>query len=85
MIVHLSRVPRRIGQVAIRAYQKTLSPDHGPFQRLFKHGVCKFHPTCSQYAYEAVGKYGLVRGSWLGARRVLRCHPFTVGGFDPVP
>jgi hypothetical protein len=59
--------------------------------RLYKAGVspllppsCRFVPTCSEYALEAVQKYGAVRGSWMGIRRLLRCHPFHPGGFDPV-
>jgi len=48
-------------------------------------GGCKFHPSCSQYAAEAIEMHGAGRGSWLALRRLLRCHPFTRGGFDPVP
>ena len=48
-------------------------------------GCCRFHPTCSCYAYEAVEKLGPVRGVWLAAKRLARCHPFADGGFDPVP
>ncbi len=46
---------------------------------------CRFVPTCSEYAYEAVEKYGVIRGGWMGVRRILRCHPFYPGGYDPVP
>ncbi len=46
---------------------------------------CKFYPTCSQYAYEAIERYGVVKGIFLGAKRLLRCNPFSKGGFDPVP
>lgn len=61
----------------IDAYRKLLSP--------FLGRNCRFEPTCSQYTREAVAKYGFRRGSWLGLRRLLRCHPFREGGFDPVP
>lgn len=61
----------------IRIYQHTLS-------HLFA-GSCRFYPSCSQYTYEAVERYGWLRGSWLGLKRILRCHPFTRGGYDPVP
>ncbi|MDR2938825.1 MAG: membrane protein insertion efficiency factor YidD [Clostridiales bacterium] len=46
---------------------------------------CKFYPTCSQYAFEAIERYGVIKGIYLGAKRILRCNPFSKGGFDPVP
>jgi uncharacterized protein len=61
----------------IRLYQRTLS-------RLLPN-VCRFQPSCSQYAVEAYQRYGFWRGSWLALRRILRCHPFNPGGSDPVP
>ena len=61
----------------IRAYRKHLSPARPP--------CCRFIPTCSEYALEAVEKYGAWKGSWLALRRLLRCHPFCKGGYDPVP
>jgi putative membrane protein insertion efficiency factor len=61
----------------IRAYQRLLSPLLGP--------RCRFYPSCSQYAAEALQAHGLVRGSSLALRRLLRCHPLNAGGFDPVP
>jgi uncharacterized protein len=70
-------LPRRLLAGLIRAYQRFLSPALPP--------SCRFHPSCSQYALEAVTRYGAVRGSWLAARRLARCHPFHPGGFDPVP
>ncbi len=60
----------------IRAYQVLLSPLLG--------SNCRFQPTCSQYAYEAVTRYGPCKGSYLALRRLLRCHPFCRGGYDPV-
>jgi putative membrane protein insertion efficiency factor len=60
----------------IKLYQFTLSP--------FMGGQCRFHPTCSWYALEAYHKYGPIRGTWLTLRRLLRCHPFNPGGYDPV-
>ena len=61
----------------IRLYQKTLSRVLPP--------SCRFVPSCSQYSYEAIARYGVWRGGWLAARRITRCHPFNPGGYDPVP
>lgn len=61
----------------LRAYKRFLSPLLPP--------MCRFEPTCSVYTMQAVEKYGVVRGSWLGMRRLARCHPFNPGGWDPVP
>jgi hypothetical protein len=69
---------KRIVLAAIRLYQKTLA-------RTLPPDTCRFYPTCSHYGYEAVDKYGVVRGSWLAVKRVARCHPFNPGGYDPVP
>lgn len=76
---------RRIVVSLITLYQRTLSPDHGPLRWLHPYGVCKFHPTCSEYTKQAVKKYGTIRGLRLGAKRVGRCTPNADGGLDPVP
>ncbi len=69
----------------IRVYQKTISLDHGLLSHITQKRQCRFHPTCSQYTYTAVEHYGVLRGLWMGMRRVGRCHPWNEGGFDPVP
>ena len=61
----------------VRGYQVVLSP-HLP-------ASCRYYPTCSHYAIEALGKHGALRGGWLAVKRISRCHPFRPGGFDPVP
>lgn len=61
----------------LRFYQRSISPAFPP--------NCRFTPTCSEYTYQAVARYGLARGLWLGLNRLLRCHPFYPGGYDPVP
>jgi uncharacterized protein len=61
----------------LRAYKRFLSPLLPP--------MCRFEPTCSVYTMQAVERYGALRGSWLGIRRLARCHPFNPGGWDPVP
>lgn len=68
----------------LRLYQKTLSPDHGWFRSRHPHGFCRFSPTCSEYAVQAIEKYGATRGIVLACSRVFRCHPWSSGGFDPV-
>jgi uncharacterized protein len=77
----------------IRFYQRILSLDTGVVGKIFRGGqdlpagrqVCRFTPTCSQYTYEAVSHYGIIYGLWLGVKRIIRCHPWNKGGFDPVP
>lgn len=76
--------PRLLLLKIIRVYQKTLSFDHGIFRHLFPYGYCRFKPTCSEYAYQAVEKYGVVRGGLKAFWRVLRCNPFNKGGYDPL-
>jgi len=68
---------RKLLLLLIRAYQLTLSPLFGQH--------CRFTPSCSRYASEAIERYGAWRGGWLALRRIARCHPFCAGGHDPVP
>lgn len=60
----------------IKAYQKVT---------IFKQPSCRFYPSCSNYAMEAIAKYGTIKGGWLTVKRITRCHPFHPGGYDPVP
>lgn len=68
----------------LKIYQKTLSFDHGIFKYMFPNGYCKFHPTCSEYAYQAIEKYGIIKGGIKAFWRVLRCNPWSKGGNDPL-
>jgi len=68
---------KKILMFLIKIYQRTISPLTPP--------SCRFYPTCSHYGIEAIDKHGSLKGSWLAARRISKCHPFHAGGFDPVP
>ena len=68
---------KTIAMSLIRLYQNTLS-------RVLP-SACRFYPSCSQYTYEAISRYGFLRGGWLGVKRIVRCQPFNPGGYDPVP
>jgi putative membrane protein insertion efficiency factor len=70
-------LPRHLLAGLVRGYQLVISPLLPP--------SCRFMPSCSQYALEAIMRHGAVRGTWLAVRRLVRCHPFHPGGFDPVP
>ena len=67
----------RLLVLLLRGYRFAISPLYGQ--------VCRYHPTCSAYALEAVTEHGALRGSWLAVRRIARCHPWAAGGLDPVP
>jgi uncharacterized protein len=73
----LGTLPRLPVLALIRAYQLTIS-------RALPAGTCRFFPTCSHYAYQAIARYGLFKGGWMAIWRVLRCQPFNPGGYDPV-
>ncbi len=68
----------------LKIYQKTLSFDHGIFKGFFPHGYCRFRPTCSDYAIDAITKYGFFKGGFKAMWRVMRCNPWNQGGHDPL-
>jgi len=69
--------PQKIAISFVKAYQRWLSPLLGP--------NCRFQPTCSFYAIEAINRFGVIKGGWLAGKRILKCHPLNAGGLDPVP
>ncbi len=73
----MTQVFRTFGVGLIRFYQRWVSP--------YTPASCRFYPSCSEYAAEAISRYGVVWGGWLAVRRLLRCHPLHPGGYDPVP
>jgi putative membrane protein insertion efficiency factor len=72
-----SELFKKLVLILIGFYQRRISP--------YKGRTCRFHPTCSEYTRQAIVKYGVIRGSFLGIKRIFRCHPFHPGGYDPVP
>ncbi|HEU5174065.1 MAG TPA: membrane protein insertion efficiency factor YidD [Gemmatimonadaceae bacterium] len=73
----VGRLPRTVLVLLVRGYQVGISP--------LLPSSCRYFPSCSAYAIQALERHGALKGSWLAARRILRCHPFTPGGYDPVP
>jgi putative membrane protein insertion efficiency factor len=76
--IRLTTLPRWILLALIRLYQLLVSP-------ILPADTCRFYPTCSHYGYQAIYKYGALKGGWMAVKRVVRCNPFNPGGFDPVP
>ena len=74
---HIEKTVRIVFKGVIRAYQLLLSPVLG--------NNCRFYPNCSNYAVEAINQHGAMRGTWLATKRIARCHPWSPGGFDPMP
>lgn len=73
---------KKIAIFLIHCYQKTLSPDHGMVKVFYPWGRCRWYPTCSEYAVTAIQQAGVARGSYSAIKRILRCHPWSQGGFD---
>ena len=76
--LRLENIPRLLLLLPIRLYQQTLSRGLPP-------NTCRFYPTCSHYGYQAIYKYGAIKGTLMAVWRVLRCNPFNPGGYDPIP
>ena len=76
-VLNINRIFVKLVLILIKAYQYIISPILTP--------ACRFYPTCSNYAYQALIRYGLAKGLYLTLKRVLRCQPFSSGGIDPVP
>jgi putative membrane protein insertion efficiency factor len=76
--VRWNNLPRWILLALIRLYQRIISPS-------LPVDTCRFYPSCSHYGYQAIYKYGALKGGWMAVKRVFRCNPFNPGGFDPVP
>lgn len=73
----IKNAPKRILLAFIKFYRQAISPLFPP--------CCRYTPTCSEYAYTAIQRYGFLKGSWMSMKRILRCHPWHKGGYDPVP
>lgn len=76
--LNLKTLPRYGCLLIIKAYQRWISP-------AVSQNACKYYPTCSHYGYQAIYKYGAIKGGWLATKRIFRCNPFSQGGIDPVP
>lgn len=83
LITYISWPLRFVILFLIRIYQRALSPDHGFFKFLYPNGFCRYVPSCSQYAYEAIFKYGIIKGVIKSFFRIVRCNPWSRGGYDP--
>lgn len=77
VVLFLWHLPQNILIIVLKLYRRVISPIYGQ--------VCRFFPSCSAYALEAVTVHGAVKGSWFALRRIIRCHPWSAGGLDPVP
>ncbi|MAG75124.1 MAG: membrane protein insertion efficiency factor YidD [Thalassotalea sp.] len=73
----INSTPKKLAIGLVKLYQKLLSPLLG--------NNCRFQPTCSNYAIEAINRFGVLKGCWLAAKRIIKCHPLNAGGDDPVP
>jgi len=82
--LYLNFLLKRFLILIIKLYQKTLSFDHGFLRHYYPHGYCRFRPTCSEYAIQAIEKHGIIKGTIKASWRILRCNPWNKGGYDPL-
>ncbi len=85
MIAFLLNLPKNLAMKLIRVYQFLFSFDHSFWSKYTNYRVCVYEPSCSEFTHQAIGKYGLIRGSVMGAFRIARCNGFSKGGHYPVP
>ncbi len=81
----IQSLPAKIVALLIKAYQRTLSPDHGLFKAKYPYGFCRHYPTCSEYSLQSIEKFGFLKGGYLSTKRVITCNPFTQPKIDQVP
>ena len=85
IINFIDNLTRGLAKFLIRIYQILFSFDHSPVLKHIGYKVCIHQPSCSQYTYEAIDRFGVIKGTRLGFFRILRCNPYSKGGYDPVP
>ena len=78
-------LPKSVAKFLIRIYQFLFSFDHSFWSRFVGYRVCIYEPSCSEYTYQSIDKFGVFKGSILGIKRIISCNPFSKGGYDPVP
>jgi len=82
MLAQIHHTIKSMFKMMIRLYQHTISFDHGLLRFMYPNGFCRYYPTCSEYAYQAIDKKGMLKGSFLIGKRLLRCNPWSKGGID---
>jgi hypothetical protein len=79
------KLPRQFALTIIKVYQLFLSPDHGWLKDKYPHGFCHYYPSCSEYVKQAIERFGLIKGGWMGLKRIIKCNPLTAPKVDNVP
>lgn len=85
LLTKIISLPKQLALLGIGAYQALLSPDHSWLKVKYPYGYCRHYPSCSEYSRQAIGRYGLIRGGWLSAKRIVNCSPLSEPKVDPVP